>query len=295
MGATTSTLESDIESAVTKMFENNLYTGGSLSISSERSTEIRLNQAPAEIYLTAIDSPDHHIQHTNNDCSYDIESLTVHSPSPPRIQHYNIIENITTSIPVGIHHNNKEYYSEREERKDLIKEYQLLYKAALKGDWVRAKRILQVDPGAMTTRITVNQETALHIAAAAGHSTFAEKLVELMPSEALESKKGDGETALHVVASAGLTRVAKVMVNKNPNLTQIRDSGERVPLVTALCSANSSDERIKEMVKYLCSVTRDEEPSPYSGVSGGGLICLTIDSGLYGKYYVVVIMHDTDE
>ncbi|KAI3911239.1 hypothetical protein MKW92_029612 [Papaver armeniacum] len=76
-----------------------------------------------------------------------------------------------------------------------------------------------------------------------------------MPSEALESKKGDGETALHVVASAGLTRVAKVMVNRN--------------------------ERIKEMVKYLCSVTRDDEPSPYSGVSGGGLICLTIDSGLY--------------
>ncbi|RZC88060.1 hypothetical protein C5167_004237 [Papaver somniferum] len=93
-----------------------------------------------------------------------------------------------------------------------------------------------------------------------------------MPSEALESKKGDGETALHVVASAGLTRVAKVM---------IRDNGERVPLITAVCSANSSDERIKEMVKYLCSVTRDEEPSTYSGVSGGGLICLTIDSGLY--------------
>ncbi|KAI3833963.1 hypothetical protein MKX03_035428 [Papaver bracteatum] len=91
-----------------------------------------------------------------------------------------------------------------------------------------------------------------------------------MPSEALESKKGDGETALHVVASAGLTRVAK-----------IRDNGERVPLITAVCSAYLSDERIKEMVKYLCSVTRDEEPSPYSGVSGGGLICLTIDSGLY--------------
>ncbi|KAI3926351.1 hypothetical protein MKW92_003239 [Papaver armeniacum] len=91
-----------------------------------------------------------------------------------------------------------------------------------------------------------------------------------MPSEALESKKGDGETALHVVASAGLTRVAK-----------IRDNGERVPLIIAVCSAISSDERIKEMVKYLCSVTRDEEPSPYSGVLGGGLICLTIDSGLY--------------
>ncbi|MCL7031339.1 hypothetical protein MKW94_028693, partial [Papaver nudicaule] len=73
MGATTSTLENDIESVAGKMFENNLYTEGSLSTLPEKSTETRWNQAPAEVYLTVIDSPDHHIQQTNNDCSYDIE------------------------------------------------------------------------------------------------------------------------------------------------------------------------------------------------------------------------------
>ncbi|XP_026434501.1 ankyrin repeat-containing protein NPR4-like [Papaver somniferum] len=110
---------------------------------------------------------------------------------------------------------------------------------------------------------------------------FVEKLVALMPSDALELKNCDGETTLHFVAAAGLIRAAKAMVTKNPNLTQMRDNNEWVPLVTAAYSANSSNERSKEMVKYLCSVTRDEEPSPYYGVSGGTLICICIASNLY--------------
>lgn len=78
MGETTSTLENDIESAVTEMFGKKLSTGGSLSILSEN-TERRLNQAPAETYMNVIDSPDPHIQNTNNDPSYDI-GMSPHFP-----------------------------------------------------------------------------------------------------------------------------------------------------------------------------------------------------------------------
>ncbi|KAI3868503.1 hypothetical protein MKX03_035676 [Papaver bracteatum] len=317
MGATTSTLENDIESSVRKLFENNIYEEGApLPISSAAAFNKEYTTSthtPEDIYLTIVDSPpDRHIQHTDIDYNYNSEYLTVDSP---QIQHnntnndnYNYSEYLTRDATIGIQHNtdnNDNYISsehlkntdladevhlndiyaydpeENGDQKDLVKKYQVLYKAALKGDWDRAKRIFKVDPSALTASITVGNETALHIAAASGHSMFVEKLVALMPSDALELKNCDGETTLHFVAAAGLIRAAKAMVTKNPNLTQMRDNNEWVPLVTAAYSANSSNKRSKEMVKYLCSVTRDEEPSPYYGVSGGTLICICIASNLY--------------
>ncbi|KAI3978541.1 hypothetical protein MKX01_015716 [Papaver californicum] len=317
MGATTSTLENDIESSVRKLFENNIYEEGApLPISSaaafngEYTTPIH---APEDIYLTVVDSsPDHHSQHIDIDYNYNTEYLTVDSPQIQQNSihndNYNYSEYIKRDAPTGIQQNtdnNDNYISlehlknaesadgvqlndiyaydseENGDQKDLVKKYQVLYKAALKGDWDRAKRIFKVDPSALTARITIGDETALHIAAASGHSMFVEKLVTLMPSDALELKNCDGETTLHFVAAAGFIRAAKAMVTKNPNLTQMRDNNEWVPLVTAAYSANSSNERSKEMVKYLCSVTRDEEPSPYYGVSGGTLICISIASNLY--------------
>ncbi|RZC87732.1 hypothetical protein C5167_028186 [Papaver somniferum] len=344
MGATTSTLENDIESSVRKLFENNIYEEGApLPISSAAAFNREYTtstHAPGDIYLTIVDSPpDRHIQHMDIDYNYNSEYLTVDSP---QIQHnntnndnYNYSEYLTRDATIGIQHytdNNDNYISSEHlkntdladevqlndiyaydsgkrnffhqtctghkassdvvskqpltyclgsrqkngDQKDLVKKYQVLYKAALKGDWDRAQRIFKVDPSALTASITVGNETALHIAAASGHSMFVEKLVALMPSDALELKNCDGETTLHFVAAAGLIRAAKAMVTKNPNLTQMRDNNEWVPLVTAAYSANSSNERSKEMVKYLCSVTRDEEPSPYYGVSGGTLICICI-------------------
>ncbi|KAI3930823.1 hypothetical protein MKX01_037269 [Papaver californicum] len=312
MGATTSTLENDIESLVRKLFQNNIYEEGALlpisssaAFNREYTTPIH---APEDIYLTVVDSPpDHHIQHIDIDYNYNSECLTVDSP---QIQHNSIPNDnykyIKRDAPTGIQHitdNNDNYIrhlknadsadevqlndiyaydsEENGDQKDLVKKYQLLYKAALKGDWDRAKRIFKVDSSALTARITIGDETVLHIAAASGHSMFVEKLVTLMPSDALELKNCDGETTLHFVAAAGFIRAVKAMVTKNPNLTQMHDNNEWVPLVTAAYSANSLSERSKEMVKYLCSVSRDEEPSPYYGVSGGTLICISIASNLY--------------
>ncbi|KAI3978542.1 hypothetical protein MKX01_015717 [Papaver californicum] len=293
MGTTTSSMENDIESSVNKLFGNNVYVEGlPIPISPLERTEntSKAIHAPEEICLTIVDSsPDHHFQHINNDYNYELEYMTVDTPKI-QLQHNNNITNddyscseyMASDIPVEIIKDNDVTSEENGGlTTDHIKKYQVLYKAALKGDWLTAKRILKADSNAITAKITKNDETVLHVAAASRHSMFVGKLVKLMPSYALALKNCEGETMLHVVAAAGIIRAAKDMVNKNPNLTQIRDASGWVPLVTAVYNANPLEEKSKKMVHYLCSVTRDEEPSPYSGVAGGSLICITIASNLY--------------
>lgn len=291
MGTTTSTMENDIESSVIKLFGNNVYDEempipiSSLECMENKSTAAM--HAPEEICLTIVDSsPDHHFLHINNEYNYELDYMTVDTPKI-QLQHnnvtnddYNCTEYMASDIPVEII-NNDVTSEENGGQTDHIKKYQLLYKAALKGDWLTAKRILKADSNAITAKITMNDETVLHVAAASRHSMFVEKLVKLVPLDSLALKNSEGETMLHVVAAAGIIRAAKVMVTKNPNLTQMPDASGWVPLVTAVYTANPLEEKSKKMVHYLCSVTRDEEPSPYSGVAGGSLISITIASNLY--------------
>ncbi|KAI3955761.1 hypothetical protein MKW98_006121, partial [Papaver atlanticum] len=52
------------------------------------------------------------------------------------------------------------------------------------------------------------------------------------------------------------------MVKKNPKLTQIREYNGLIPLKVA---ADYVTDRQEEMVNYLWSATRNEEPNPFSG------------------------------
>ncbi|RZC67988.1 hypothetical protein C5167_011674 [Papaver somniferum] len=100
-----------------------------------------------------------------------------------------------------------------------------------------------------------------------------------MPSEALALKDSKyGFTALHTAAMEGNTRVAKLMVTTNGALTQIRDNYGRVPLHIA--SKYVSDGQ-KEVLQYLYSVSRDNDPSHFTGRCGASLLCDLIDSNFY--------------
>ncbi|KAI3992618.1 hypothetical protein MKX01_007940, partial [Papaver californicum] len=280
MGTTTSTMENDdIESSIGRqLFGNNIYRDEEMHIpisplqrTQNTSTGIH---APEELCLTIVDSaPDHHFQHINNDYfNYELEYVTVDTPN---------VHSCITNDSV--------------KQEDLIKKHQILYKAALKDDWLMAESILKANPEAITAKITNNEETVLHVAAASRHSMFVDMLVKLMPSandfKAFEAKNYEGETMLHAVAAAGFIGAARFMVDNNSKLTQIPDVHGWVPLVTAVYTANPLDEKSKKMVQYLCEVTRDEEPSPYSGDQGGALICITIASNLFDIALNLVQQH----
>lgn len=111
---------------------------------------------------------------------------------------------------------------------------------------------------------------------------FVEEFIELVPSDALEFV--DPETAitvLHMAAMVGNNTIVKALVKKNPNLPQIRSS-DIPPVVPLTYAAMKASDLQKETVEFLYSVTRDEDPSPFSGILGSVLLSGLIQANAYG-------------
>ncbi|KAG8644410.1 hypothetical protein MANES_11G126455v8 [Manihot esculenta] len=158
--------------------------------------------------------------------------------------------------------------------------YLPLYKAALHGDWITAKRIFDSDSNALTAKILGLHETALHVSISAGHSIeFVKKLVDRMSADELGIKNKYGYTPLHYAGIAGNTAAAKLLVNKNPKLTQERNSDNDTPLHRAAAYAH------EDTVQYLLLVTEDEEDpirsSPFTDEDGVRLLNLLIIADFY--------------
>ncbi|KAI3849183.1 hypothetical protein MKW92_046577 [Papaver armeniacum] len=154
--------------------------------------------------------------------------------------------------------------------REELNKYLPLYKAALEGNWEKAKDFFDnVDKKAVAARITFSSETALHVAAGAGHLMFMKNLMRLLKPKQLEIKNKEGETALQNAVIAGNFEAVKAMVEKNPKLTLIPDNYGWIPL----------------MIDYLYSVTRendvDNRPSAFSGNFGAQAICSVIGAGFY--------------
>ncbi|KAI3918029.1 hypothetical protein MKW92_053781 [Papaver armeniacum] len=153
--------------------------------------------------------------------------------------------------------------------------YEPLREAIQAQDWEKAKKYLndhQTDIREIfeTRDSTKEIGTILHAAASIHQWKFLEEIVKLVPPVTLEYVNPQyGGTILHFAAILGNIKAVKVLVEKNSNLTQIRGSREpyHVPLL---------------MAAYLCSVTRDEDPSPFSGICGLTLVTSLIQSDMCG-------------
>ncbi|KAK6941301.1 Ankyrin repeat [Dillenia turbinata] len=164
--------------------------------------------------------------------------------------------------------------------RENLNKYLPLYKAALRGDWETAKAIFDGNESALTAKITIFQENALHLAAGAGHAQFVINMMDRMPVEDLELRDVHGRTALTFAAMAGCTEAARAMVSRNPILTQLMDKNGRAPILHAALIGS------KDVLSYLCSVTRNEEPNyPLSGQAGGRLL----NNIIAGDYYDVAL------
>ncbi|KAK6920749.1 Ankyrin repeat [Dillenia turbinata] len=167
--------------------------------------------------------------------------------------------------------------SQRQARaRENLNKYLPLYKAALRGDWETAKAIFDSDESALTAEITFFQKNALHLAAGAGHARFVINMMNRMSVEALELRDVHGRTALTFAAMAGCIEAARALVSRNPKLTQLMDKNGRAPIHDAALIGS------KDVLSFLCSVTRKEEPnSPLSGEKGGWLLNTIIASDHY--------------
>ncbi|KAI3831643.1 hypothetical protein MKX03_031880 [Papaver bracteatum] len=168
--------------------------------------------------------------------------------------------------------------------------YSPLFHALRLEDWKRAEEYLSEDANQTTLKEIFEtrdpREDIFHILyrLLSRHQVMLlEEFLKLVPSKALEynSPEHDGATILHSAVGEGSLRAVKALVKKNRNLTQIRCNKDvlYVPLLTAV---NSATDGQKEVLEYLCSVTRDDDPSPFSGNEGVLLMRALIQANMYG-------------
>ncbi|KAJ0082664.1 hypothetical protein Patl1_12292 [Pistacia atlantica] len=151
-----------------------------------------------------------------------------------------------------------------------------LYKAALKGDWTTAKKLLDKDPTMLRASITKGQETVLHIAAGAKQTRFVEALITLMQPEDLTLSDQNGSTAFCCAAAAGATEIARIMLKKNPSLLTIRGSENMMPVFLAALLAQG------EMSSFLYDeLSQAQHVFNWDDKVALFFTCLT--NGLYGK------------
>ncbi|MCL7029702.1 hypothetical protein MKW94_013582, partial [Papaver nudicaule] len=153
-------------------------------------------------------------------------------------------------------------------------------------DWEKANKYLHAHKTTFeeffTTRDSRHQIYYIIYQAGYFHQyKFLEEFLKLVPPEALEYLNEEGYTLLHKAAIFGDINFVKALVQKNPRLTQIRADciHHQVPLLMAAISTTDTQ---KEVVEYLCSVTKDEDPSPFSGEDGAVLLLCLISADMYG-------------
>ncbi|KAI3908882.1 hypothetical protein MKW98_029432 [Papaver atlanticum] len=146
----------------------------------------------------------------------------------------------------------------------------------------KAEEYLKKNPEVINEAISEDLSTILHKAVYWNiEMTFIEEIVELMTVDMLEYKTSSscgGDNAVHIAAFRGYTEAVLAMVGKNSKLAQIRNDDGYTPLEIALLYVTPGQ---KTIVEYLYSVTKDVEPSPFSGSDGAKLLCYAIDADFY--------------
>ncbi|XVF14930.1 hypothetical protein REPUB_Repub09cG0103500 [Reevesia pubescens] len=155
-------------------------------------------------------------------------------------------------------------------------QYDALYRAIEKGDLEDVKKFLDNKPNTVREKITLKDDTALHVAALAGKEEIVKELVGRMEPRDLELKNNMGETAFSIATINESKEMMRVMVEKNDNLLVVKNSYGAIPVVVAsLFSA-------KNMVSYLYNKTGNEILKPENeDRSGATLLNSLIADGIF--------------
>ncbi|CAB4298569.1 unnamed protein product [Prunus armeniaca] len=144
-----------------------------------------------------------------------------------------------------------------------------LYRAARKGDWKAANKIINKELSIVGASIAQGSYTALHVAAGAGHVRFVEKLVNTMSLDDVRLLDERGNTAFCVAVAAGHVKITKIMMRKDSELPKQLGFERKTPLYHAASFGQ------QKMAWHLYSIMSSEENLPR-------LFFTCINSGLYG-------------
>ncbi|XVF61114.1 hypothetical protein PTKIN_Ptkin08bG0102900 [Pterospermum kingtungense] len=149
-------------------------------------------------------------------------------------------------------------------------QYDALYKAIEGGNLEAAQLFLDAKPDAVREKITLKEDTALHVAVLAGKVDIVKELVRRMEKADLELKNDMGETAFSIATINESHEMVRAMVDKDPNLLNVKNKYGAIPVVVAsLFSA-------KQMVRDLYSQTPKEILKPENEDRSGATLLNTL-------------------
>ncbi|KAF4355302.1 hypothetical protein F8388_026572 [Cannabis sativa] len=127
-----------------------------------------------------------------------------------------------------------------------------LFSNAMKGQWDEVLRIYKKSQEAQKAKITILEDTVLHIAVSSGQTETAIELISISENSILEVENARGNTTLHIAAALGNLVVCTSMIEKNPNLTAIRNHYGETPVFLAALNGK------KDTFLYLYSKDKEE-------------------------------------
>ncbi|KAJ0018260.1 hypothetical protein Pint_12028 [Pistacia integerrima] len=133
---------------------------------------------------------------------------------------------------------------------DLTK-YRPLYKAILEGNLESIKDFCDWNPEAVRVRITVNLDTALHVAAGKEANHIVKFLLCFMSKDEVGLQNNEGNTALSIAAIVGNFQAAQMIMGRHPDLVAVANNSGRLPIIEAAQHGQ------KKMIRYLQQFTRD--------------------------------------
>ncbi|XVE83321.1 hypothetical protein DITRI_Ditri16bG0079400 [Diplodiscus trichospermus] len=163
----------------------------------------------------------------------------------------------------------------RVDSKDASIRYLPLYKAIDRGDLEATKKFLDQYPDALSASLSIDGDTALHIAALAGHVEIVEELVGRMSPQQVEVKQKLGSTALNFAVIGGVTEIGELLVKKNRELLKIPNGYDQIPVVVAALYGH------RDLVHYLYLETPIEELDPTTKTHGAILLTACIIDEFY--------------
>ncbi|KAL8239945.1 hypothetical protein R6Q59_016512 [Mikania micrantha] len=132
---------------------------------------------------------------------------------------------------------------EKEEEVKKIRSIERLHAAILHQSIWSVEHILNDEVVTWRDQITINGNTALHVAVSIGKNReFLEKMLNLATKynqPSLDMQNSEGSTPLHVAAIVGNTEAAKMLVERDQNLLYAQDHESQTPLDRALSNMHT--------------------------------------------------------
>ncbi|KAK9075765.1 hypothetical protein SSX86_004094 [Deinandra increscens subsp. villosa] len=176
----------------------------------------------------------------------------------------------------------------RKEADERAKVHQSLYEATLSQSFGDIYYILKDGKVKVTDKITINGNTALHVAVGTTKNMeFIEHMLNLAVQDnpQLDMQNSEGSTLLHVAAIVGNLDAAKILVEKNHDLLFAKDNEGQTPLARAL--SNMHTETCLYLLNHSTNTRDIESGTLFDCTSGDDLLVNAISSK---DYYSALVL-----